>query len=175
MIKIIGLLNLNELFLFNNKKANIENSVNAAYKLSEDGAKEVVVYGKSFSERKKLVFILKPRLDIPVSTIITSPKQIKLLKNTEKIFSTKEILCSGKKIIPITVLKTVRILKEKNHLKGLLVTNKKALKLFDAEPDYLNEIITVLICKAISLNTEFFITENIPSAKKGAELYKKLF
>lgn len=173
-LKIIGLLNLNELFIFKDSVANFENAVNSAYKLSEDGANGIIVFGKSFFERNKICSYLKPRLDIPVSPLVNSENQLKLIENDNFLFSVKHF--GIKKIIRLLEPKTKSmLLKSNNEFSGILLTNKRALKIFKMEADYLDEVIAVLACRATYFGLKYFATENVLSARKGAELCKKLF
>ncbi len=173
MIKIIGLLNLKELFIFKSPEANKENAIEAAYKFSEDGANGIAVYGKTFSERKTIANLLKPKLDIPVNPIITSEKQIESLPYEKIFFSIKKIKSLNREIIFTREITEIEIFKENNI--AILVTNKKALKVFNSEPDYIDEIVSLITCKAVLKNVKFFLTENVLSARKGAEICKKLF
>ncbi len=175
MIKIIGLLNLDELFVFKNASANLENAVNAAYKFSEDGAKGIAIYGKSFRNRIEIASILKDRLDIPASPVALSIKQLNLIKGYGKIFSLVKPFSENTDAIFTEKLKTLNTLKGKGKFSALLVTNKSALRIFHSDWDYLDEIIALTICKAEILNVRYFLTENVLSARKGAELCRKLF
>ncbi len=168
-IKIVGLLNLKDLFIFKNYAANFENAVNAAYKLSEDGAAGVVIYGKLFSVRKKIFLHLKDRLDIPVSPFITSKVQIAGMKSK---FLFSAFGAEGTK--KVTVPGSIDSLKEK-YSPGILITNKNILKLFRSSPDYLDEITAMVACKSEKLGYEYLITENVLSAVKGAEVCGRLF
>jgi hypothetical protein len=175
--KIIGLLNLNELFVYEKEPANFENAVNAAYKLSEDGADGIVIYGNSFRERLKLFLYLSPKMDIFASPFIKSEKQFNNFTKAKKNVSKNTILFSNKKIsgtFQTIIPENLEFLRNKDGVNALLITNKNLLKIFHTERDFIPEFSALVSEKVCELDYKYLILEEVLSAEKGAEFCKKL-
>ena len=169
-IEIAGLLNLESLFLFDDLKKNFENAVNSAYKMSEDGAKYVVIWGSNFNARVKIYKYLKNKMDIPVTPFVLSELQYAKVLEEDIVFSGKNL--------PETIY-TLRP-KKNDFLKSkmsnsILITNKDILKIFKTTLDFTTEFSSMIAFRLCEINYKFFITEEVLSARKGAELCNKLF
>ncbi len=169
-ISIVGLLNLNALFLFDKFNKNFENTVNAAYKINEDGANSVVVWGNTFKTRLKVYEYLKGRLDIPVVPFVSSETQFAEILNEKRVFAKKDF--------PETIFalrpKSINFLEEKIS-DAVLITNKDITKVFKTTPDFIPEYATITAFRLCELSYKFLITEEVLSARKGTKLCKKLF
>ena len=175
MTKIIGLLNLRHLFIYKENGANFENAVNASYKLSEDGASGILIYGSTFENRLKLFQYLRDRLDIFVSLFVKTRNQLSLVAPYTPIFSEEKLEHTVRTIVP----KSLHFLNNSNYKENektaILLTDETILKLFHTTTDFLPEssaLISNEICKKQYI---YMILERVLSAQKGTEFCKKIY
>ncbi len=168
-IKIYGLLNLKALFMFDNFNNNFENTINAAYKMSEDGAEGVVLLGKNFRTRRLISKYLKNRLDIPVVSFVNSEKQFAKVLEEKTVFSNSRLPGTI-----FTLRPTNSDFLRKKLSEAILIKNQDILRIFNTGKDFIPEYSALISFGLCNLKYKFLISEEVLSARKGAELYKKL-
>lgn len=166
-MKIYGLLNLKNLFLSKNINANLENAMIAAYKMSEDGASGIVIYG-NIKDEIKVYEILKSRMDIPVFVFTNSSRHF--VRN----FSSSAKHVFSERLESTNHLKVVKNFNDFKELDGtILVTNDRILKIFKEEKDFLPEIIATVSYYLFHNNCKIFVNEEVSSAIKGIKVAAK--
>lgn len=165
-MKIYGLLDLRNLFIFGSFKLNFENIVNASYKMSEDGAQGVVIKG-SFKDCLKIEEYLKGKMDIPIGIFVRKESQCRNLleKKVEMILSNNEFQNAQYVIIP----KNSKFLLKRNQ--NILIENRRILRIFNETIDFLPEMVSSISSRLSELDYDCFITEEVKSAKKGIKLF----
>jgi len=100
-MKIFGLIDLRSLFIFDNYSDNFENSINAAYKMCEDGVSGLAIIG-NFKDALKIYNFLKDKVDIPVTIVVKTERQRKVATKylMSPIFSKKLLSHSVKTVFP---------------------------------------------------------------------------
>jgi len=175
MTKIIGLLNLKHLFIYEENGANFENAVNASYKLSEDGADGILIYGSTFKNRLRLFQYLKDRLDIFVSPFVKTKKQLNLVTPYHApIFSKEGFSHTIKTITPENLLFLNESDYKKNKRTAILLPDETIQKLFYTSVDFLPEFSALISHKICEKQYGYIILERVLSAQKGAEFCKKV-
>jgi hypothetical protein len=166
-MKIYGLIDLKNLFIFNSFKINFENVVNASYKMSEDGAQGIVIKGK-FADALKVQSYLDGKIDISIGILIGNVVEYEkaLDKGIDLIFSQKKFPKANEVLIPLN--------KKFLALNGkcILLENRRLLTIFKETVDFLPEIVSVVSFRLSQLNYDCFITEEVRSAKRGLEVSK---
>ncbi len=166
-MRVYGLLDLKNLFLSKNINANLENAMIAAYKMSEDGASGIVIYG-NINDEMKVYDILRSRMDIPVFVFINNSKYF--IKN----ISSKENYIFSERLENAKHLKVVKGINDLKELgKTILITNDRILKIFREEKDFLPEIIASVAYYLFNNNCKIFVTEEVLSAIKGIKVAAK--
>ncbi len=174
MIKIIGLLNLKHLFIYEEDSANFENAINASYKLSEDGANGVLIYGSTFKNRLKLFQYLKDKMDIFVTPFVKTEKQAKLITHRVPIFSENKLDHTIKTIIPKNLNFLSNSVYEQDKESAILLSDERILRLFHTSIDFLPELSALISNKICERGYSYIILERVLSARKGAEFCKKI-
>jgi len=174
MTKIIGLLNLKHLFIYEENGANFENAVNASYKLSEDGADGILIYGSTFKNRLRLFQYLKDRLDIFVSPFIKTKNQLGLVTPHTPIFSEEKQSYAVRTIVPKKLYFLNNTDYKENKKKAILLPDETILKLFHTSVDFLPEFSALISHKICEKQYGYIILERVLSAQKGAEFCKKV-
>ena len=175
MTKIIGLLNLKHLFIYEENSANFENAVNASYKFSEDGANGILIYGSTFENRLRIFQYLKDRLDIFVSPFVKTKNQLGLVALHTPIFSEEKFNHVVKTIAP----KNLDFLKNSNYKENrktaILLTDETILKLFHTTTDFLPEFSALVSSEVCKKHYGYIVLERVLSAQKGTEFCKKAY
>ena len=176
MTKIIGLLNLKHLFIYEEDSANFENAVNASYKLSEDGASGILIYGSTFENRLRLFQYLKNRLDIFVSPFIKTKKQLSLVAQYTPIFSEENRAAHAiRTIIPKNLDFLHNTNYKENRKTAILLTDETILKLFHTTADFLPEFSALVSNEICKKQYMYVILERVLSAQKGTEFCEKIY
>lgn len=166
-MKVYGLIKIKSLYLSENEDANLENVILASYKMSEDGAKGIVIKG-SFRKAFKILKSLKDKIDIPVFIYCESQNSLTLGKqNKIKVF--QSINPSEKNYV-----NTFKIKSFKEALNTIICENEKILKTFREQIDFLPEIISTIAFDFSKKGCKIFITEEVISAVKGEKLSRLL-
>ncbi len=169
MIKIGGLLNLNALYLFEEENKNFENAVNAAYKMSEDKVDLIVIYGKTFTQRKSVYKYLKKKMDITVIPSVSSEKQFAQILDEKLVFSEKHLPGTVFMINP----KNKEFMRKKIS-DAILLGNDQLIKIFNTTIDFVSDYTAISAFRMCMLKYKFIFTEEVLSARIGAELCEKL-
>lgn len=168
-MKIFGLIDLRSLFIFNSYSDNFENSINAAYKMCEDGVNGLAIIG-NFKDALKIYNFLKDKVDVPVTVVVKTDRQrkvaIKFLMSP--IFSKKLLPHSVKAVFP----GNANFLKRKMG-DAIVFFNNSLLKIFHEEGDYIPEIIAVISYRMAEIGYEYIITSEPLSARAGLKLFFK--
>ena len=175
MTKIIGLLNLKHLFIYEENSANFENAVNASYKLSEDGADGILIYGSTFENRLRLFQYLKDRLDIFVSPFVKTKNQLGLVAPHTPIFSEEKQSHAVRTIVPKNLDFLHHSDYKENRKTAILLTDETILRLFHTTTDFLPEFSTLVSNEICKKQYMYVILERILSAQKGTEFCKKVY
>ncbi len=174
MTKIIGLLNLKHLFIYEENSANFENAINASYKLSEDGANGVLIYGSTFKNRLKLFQYLKDKMDIFVTPLVKTEKQAKLITPRVPIFSKNKLDHTIKAIVPKNLNFLNSPIYKRDKESAILLSDEHILRLFHTSVDFLPEFSALLSNKICEKGYSYIILERVLSARKGTEFCKKI-
>ncbi len=168
-MKIFGLINLRSLFIFDNYPDNFENSINAAYKMCEDGVNGLAIIG-NFKDALKIYNFLKGKVDVPVTVVVKTEQQSRVATKylMVPIFSKKLLPYSVKAVFP----GNANFLKIKNG-DAIIFFNKSLLKIFHEEDDYIPEIIAVISYRMAEIGYEYIITSEPLSARIGLKLFFK--
>lgn len=168
-MKIFGLIDLEALSIFDNYSDNFENSINAAYKMCEDGVNGLAIIG-SFKDALKLYSFLKDKVDVPVTVVIKTERQRKVAAKhlMTPIFSKKLLSHSVKAVFP----DNANFLKRKMG-DAIVFFNNNLLKIFHEEEDSIPEIIAVVSYQMAEIGYEYIITSEPLSARAGLKLFLK--
>lgn len=168
-MKIFGLIDLRSLFIFDNYPDNFENSINAAYKMCEDGVNGLAIIG-NFRDALEIYNFLKNKVDVPVTVVVKTERQRRVATKylMSPIFSKK---------LPSPSVKTV-FLSNANFLKrkmgdAIVFFNNGLLKIFHEEDGYIPEIISVVSYRMAEIGYEYIITSEPLSAHIGLKLFFK--
>ncbi|MCD6107187.1 MAG: hypothetical protein J7J57_03170 [Caldisericaceae bacterium] len=168
-MKIFGLIDLRSLFIFDNYSDNFENSINAAYKMCEDGVSGLAIIG-NFKDALKIYNFLKDKVDIPVTIVVKTERQRKVATKylMSPIFSKKLLSHSVKTVFP----DNANFLKKKMG-DAVVFLNNSLLKIFHEEDDYIPEIIAVASYRMAEIGYEYIITSEPLSVRAGLKLFFK--
>jgi len=166
-MKIFGLLDLGALFIFEKYGENFENSVNAAYKMCEDGANGIVIKG-NFGKSLNIYNFLKDRVDLPLTIFVRTEEQYKVSTGflMLPIFSDKPFSGSIRTISP----GNMEFLKKKKG-DAILLLNKRLLKLFSETEDFIPELIATVSYRMAEIGYDYMLTSEPLSARKGLRLF----
>jgi len=168
-MKIFGLIDLRSLFIFDNYPDNFENSINAAYKMCEDGVNGLAIIG-NFTDALRIYNFLKGKVDVPVTVVVKTERQRRVATKylMSPIFSKKLPSHSVKTVFP----GNANFLKRKMG-DAIVFFNKSLLKIFHEEDGYIPEIIAVVSYRMAEIGYEYIITSEPLSARIGLKLFFK--
>lgn len=166
-MRIFGLISVKELFLSKNESFNLENATMCAYKMSEDGAKAIVIYG-NLENSVKVYEALKDKMDIPVYVYCRSARANKVLKekNVPVVLPYK----NGK---GFSVVRKIHDLTSAST--KVLVPTMSLRKIFKIEADFVPEITAITVAKLFYSGCRVAAFEDVLSASEALKAVKRAF
>ncbi len=169
-MKIFGLIDLKSLFIFDNYPDNFENSINAAYKMCEDGVNGLAIAG-NFKDALKICDFLKDKVDVPVTVVVKTERQHEVTAKylMPPVFSKKLLTRSIRTVFPHNTDFLQRKMGD-----AIIFFNNSLLKIFHEEGEYIPEIIAVISYRMAETGYEYIITSEPLSARAGLKLFLKI-